>query len=119
MSEPRVERDELIAALAARRELGAEHETAVIDAFVERLERSIDARIDSEVDRRMRSVPRQHGGGGLGVGTIILALGSLGIGVGATGAASAMGGAAGLIVAIVAWIAIALVNVAYATTGQR
>jgi hypothetical protein len=118
MSEPRVERDELIAALAARRELGPEHETAVIDAFVERLERSIDARVDREVERRLRHVPQQASGGGLGIGHIILALGSLGIGVGATGAATGMGGAAGLIVAIVAWVAIAAVNIAYATSSR-
>jgi hypothetical protein len=117
MSERRVERDELIAAFAARRELGSELEPAVIDAFVERLERAIDARVDTEVDRRLRSVP-QRGGGGLGVGAIILALGSLGIGVGATGAATGMGDAAGLIVAIVAWVAIALVNIAYATMSR-
>src|SRR3954464_14655933 len=117
MSEPRVERDELIAALAARRELGAEHETAVIDAFVERLERSIDARVDREIERRLRHVPQQSGGG-LGIGHIILALGSLGIGVGATGAATGMGSASGLIVAIVAWVAIAAVNIAYATSSR-
>jgi hypothetical protein len=120
MSEPpRVERDELIAALAARRELGPESEPAIIEAFVERLERSIDARVDREVDRRMQSLPRQRsGGGGLGVGAIILALGSLGIGVGATGAATGMGGAAGTLVALVAWAAIALVNIAYATMNR-
>jgi hypothetical protein len=119
MSEPRVERDELIAALAARRELGADHESAIIVSFVDRLARSIDSRVDREVDRRMQSLPRpRSGGGGLGVGTIILALGSLGIGVGATGAATGMGGAAGTIVALVAWVAIALVNIAYATMNR-
>src|SRR4051812_20274739 len=117
MSEPRVERDELIAALAARRELGPEHEQAIIEAFVDRLERSIDARVDREVDRRMRSVPQRRGGG-LGVGAIILALGSLGIGVGATGAATGMGSASGVVVALVAWIAIALVNIAYAFSSR-
>ncbi len=118
MSEPRVERDELIAALAARRELGAEHEAAVIETFVERLERSIDARVDREVERQLRKTPQRASGGGFGVGHIILALGSLGIGVGATGAATGLGSAAGLIVAIVAWVAIAAVNIAYATSSR-
>jgi hypothetical protein len=118
MSEPRVERDELIAALAARRELGPELEPAVIDAFVDRLERAIDARVGQEVERRLKDLPRHGSGGGFGIGHIILALGSLGIGVGATGAATGMGGAAGLIVAIVAWVAIALVNVAYAVNSR-
>src|SRR4051812_31741092 len=105
MPEPRVERDELIAALAARRELGPELEPAVIDAFVERLERAIDVRVDQEVRRQIGQGPaRRHGGGGPGVGNIILALGSLGIGIGATGAATGMGGAFGFAVAMVAWI---------------
>src|SRR5690349_12195271 len=106
MPEPRVERDELIAALAARRELGPELEPAVIDAFVERLERAIDVRVEQEVRRQMGSAPAGRHGGGPGVGNIILALGSMGIGIGATGAATGMGSGAGFVVAIVAWIAI-------------
>jgi hypothetical protein len=41
MSEEVVERDELAAAVDARKELGAEMEPAVIDAFVERIERRL------------------------------------------------------------------------------
>ena len=40
-----VAKEELNAALAARRELGEELEPAVIDAFVERIEKRIDKRI--------------------------------------------------------------------------
>ena len=36
------------------------------------------------------------------------------LGIGATGAANGMGGTNGLIVAIVAWVAIALINIANA-----
>src|SRR3954454_9379364 len=103
MPEPRVERDELIAALAARRELGPDLEPAVVDAFVERLERAIDVRVEQEGRRRLGSTPQRRHGGGLGTANVILALGSLGIGIGATGAATGMGGAAGFFVAIVAW----------------
>jgi hypothetical protein len=39
-----VPRDELEAAIEARKELGAEMEPAVIDAFVERIERSLKQR---------------------------------------------------------------------------
>jgi hypothetical protein len=41
MAEPSVDREELEAAIEARKELGAELEPAVIDSFVERIERSI------------------------------------------------------------------------------
>jgi small-conductance mechanosensitive channel len=44
VSEELVRRDELEAAIAARRELGEEMEPAVIDAFVERIERRLGER---------------------------------------------------------------------------
>jgi hypothetical protein len=44
VSERTVPRDELQAAIEARKELGAEMEPAVIDAFVERIERRLEAR---------------------------------------------------------------------------
>jgi hypothetical protein len=44
VSEDVVQRDELEAAIAARRELGEEMEPAVIDAFVERIEQRLGER---------------------------------------------------------------------------
>jgi hypothetical protein len=41
VSEDIVPRDELRAALAARKELGEEMEPALVDAFVERIERQL------------------------------------------------------------------------------
>ena len=41
MTEPAVRKEELQAAIEARKELGAEMEPALIDAFVERIERRI------------------------------------------------------------------------------
>jgi hypothetical protein len=46
MAEPTVDREEVQAALEARKELGAELEPAVIDSFVERIEKSIVQRDD-------------------------------------------------------------------------
>ncbi len=91
-----VEREDVQAAIEARRELGEELEPHVIDSFIERIEK----RIDDRQQAPHRSVTP-------------LALGSLGAGVGATAVATGMG-TGGIIVAIIAWIAIAIVNVAYA-----
>jgi hypothetical protein len=113
---PEIPRDELQAALRARGELDRELEPQVIDAFLDRVERSIDARVDARVEARIRaSVPerasdRPRSGGG----NVFLALGSIGLGIGATGAANGMGATQGLVVAIVVWVAIAVINVAYA-----
>jgi hypothetical protein len=46
MAEPTAHREELEAAIEARKELGAELEPAVIDSFVERIEKSIVKRDD-------------------------------------------------------------------------
>jgi hypothetical protein len=100
-----VEREDVHAAIEARRELGDELEPQIIDSFVERIEKRIDERAGKA---RRPAEPKPI--------PLILPLGSLGIGIGATGAAlgPTNGGAGGIIVAIIAWIAIAIVNVAYA-----
>jgi hypothetical protein len=46
VSQSPVRRDELEAAIEARKELGAELEPQVIDGFVERIERRLDTRSD-------------------------------------------------------------------------
>lgn len=55
---PEIPREEAAAALGARREFGAEMEPAVVDAFVERVEREIDARVDARLVERGRG--RSH-----------------------------------------------------------
>jgi hypothetical protein len=49
-----------------------------------------------------------------GAAPVILGLGSIGMGIGATGVATGMGSIGGVIVAMVAWGAIATVNLAHA-----
>jgi hypothetical protein len=58
VTEEVVPRDELEAAIEARRELGAEMEPAVIDAFVERIERRLAER-GSESERSLKQ-KREH-----------------------------------------------------------
>jgi hypothetical protein len=96
-----VEREDVRAAIEARRELGDELEPQVIDSFLERVEKRLDER---------QPPPQEHHS------VTPLALGSMFAGVAATGAALGPtdGSAGGVLVAIVAWLAIAIVNLAYA-----
>jgi hypothetical protein len=108
MPEPIVERKDVETALEARQELGPDYERQVIDAFVDRIERRVDDRLAEMKPKGPRPIP------------LLLPLGSMGIGIGMTGAAlgPTNGGAGGVLVAIVAWIAIAVVNLAYAATRR-
>ena len=54
MAAPDVPRDELSAAVEARRELGPESERAVIDSFLARVEATIDERVDERLRREAR-----------------------------------------------------------------
>jgi hypothetical protein len=106
---PVVPKDELEAAIEARREVGAELEPQVIDAFVERIEKRIEER-ESRVGRRSRKDDKDERGAAIGV-----ALGSMAIGIPLTGIAAGTAGLAGL---LVCWIGIVLVNVAYALSRR-
>ena len=102
-------RDELEATVAARRELGREHEPELVESFLARIEKQIDARVDDKLAQRGSAHPARRGHGP-DWAAAILGISSLGIGIAATGAATSQG--AGWVAAI-AWIAIVLVNVAY------
>ena len=108
--EPRGElpRDELEAAVAARRGLGRERERDVIDSFLDRVEREIDARVDERLARRGGGAPARRTGSDWGF--VLLAISSLGIGIAVTGAASGTGHAW---VAGIAWVVNLLVNALY------
>ncbi len=95
-----VERKDVEAALAARHELGRAYEPEIVDSMLEKIERRL-------AERRPADRPHREGS------VTPLALGSIGCGVGAT-AISTGQGIGGILVAIIAWIAIAVVNVAYA-----
>ena len=109
MTEPRRElpREELEAALEARKELGRERERELADSFLARIEREIDARVDERLARR-GGVPARDTGSDWGF--VLLAISSLGIGIAVTGAATA---ADASWVAGIAWLVILLVNALY------
>jgi hypothetical protein len=105
MTRPDVSRDELTAAIGARRELGDESEREVIESFLDRIGTAIDARVDqglAEHDRGRRARSQNRG-------SVPLALGSMAIGIAVTGAASGLdhGGA------LVARLVIAAINIAH------
>jgi hypothetical protein len=101
--DPVVRRDEVESALAARRELGREYDSEIVDSLVEKIERRLD-----EGQHRPTGPPRrqnrQHDD------RVRLGLGSMALGVGATAIATGNGDAW---LAAVVWVAIALVNIAY------
>jgi hypothetical protein len=74
-----VPRDELQAAIEARKELGAELEPAVIDAFVARIERRLDERReDSERSlRRKREHQKEMVLGAMGISVPLLAIAAI------------------------------------------
>jgi hypothetical protein len=117
-------RDDLRAAVAARRDLGEEYEPEVIDAFMDRLDARIAGRVDQELAARSATAPypyqnqnqyqpsqvppAPHKGDSAATW---VALASLVLGVPITAVATDN---AGIFGAMVAWAGIATVNVAHA-----
>src|SRR5258708_21061800 len=90
-------------ARGARRELGSDYEPEIVDAFLEKVEQRLDERL-----RERRPAAQEHQGA-----VTPLILGSIGLGIPVTAVAlSNAPGAGGIAVAIVAWIAIAIANLA-------
>jgi hypothetical protein len=119
MPDPHIPREELQAALDARSELGRDLEPHLVDTFLDRVERSIDARADARIEARLRAAGGLNGARdrdrpGPSAATVVLALGSMAFGVGATGAATAFGDVMGFLAAVAVWTAIAAINVAHA-----
>jgi hypothetical protein len=79
VSERTVPHDELEAAIEARKELGAEMEPAVIDAFVERIERRLEARSgESEQSlKRKREHQKEMVLGAMGISVPLFALAAI------------------------------------------
>lgn len=81
---------ELEATLAARRELGKEHEAELVEGFLARIEKEIDRRVDERVARQTRPRHSSINPATLGVCIPIIAI------------AGGIGGTAGLIAAFIA-----------------
>jgi hypothetical protein len=110
MADPQLTREDVVSAVGARHELGRDLEPEVIDAFLDRVERGIDARVDRRLaEHRPERAQRSRRSGGRSEG-LALAIVSLGTGIPITAIAGEMGGLPGL---IAAWAGIVGVNVVF------
>ena len=96
------EREELHAAIEARRELGRDYEPDVIDSFLKRVEGQLE-------ERRSRRQPHDPP-------SLALPIASIGMGIPITAIA---GGTTGISGIVVAWAGIVGVNLAHALSGRR
>ncbi|MGW0810399.1 hypothetical protein [Nonomuraea sp. NPDC002799] len=113
MPDKRPLRDDLQATLDARRDLGPDYETALVESFVERLDETISARVRAELHHHGGGPPKK---GNPGTAMIPIALGSMGIGIPLTAIAAANAGLVGL---TITWLAIVIINVAAAGAIMR
>jgi hypothetical protein len=123
-------RDEVRASAAAHQDLGPGYDTAVAEGLVERIGEEIDRRVDARLFGHLQGPaqapaparPRRvREPGRLGVGSVFLALGSMGLAIGGTAAVLHPGYSppgtvsfGQVVLVALIWIVIGLVNVSYA-----
>jgi hypothetical protein len=110
VSSPSFSRDEIRAAAEIHHELGPDYRGAVIESFLDKVGQEIDARVDARV---AAAKPAESGH----QGTVAIAVLSLLAGIPLT--AIVLARPAGLTGLLVIWIAIAVINVAYAIRPPR
>jgi hypothetical protein len=106
-------RDDLAAALAARRELGPDYDAAFLDKVVDRLDTSIEARLTAQLTERLRHDTTEAKKDRSS--RVTIAVVSLIAAIPASGIAAAAGKSGGV---FIVWLAITLINVAYALTSR-
>ena len=115
-------RQDIAAAAAVHKELGRDYDDAVAESLVERIGAEIDKRIDARLGqpgslpaRPARDRPASPAALPSWA-TIVLGLGSMGIGIGATGAVLSLSSGKAWLAALI-WIIIGVVNVSWARRG--
>jgi hypothetical protein len=119
-----IPRDEAEAALEARRELGRDYEPAVVDSFVDRLDKVIQARVEEAVAKQgtaenasaaaikaRANLEKSHASYRLAL--IIV---SMGVGIPLTAIAGSFMGPSGI---ILTWTAIVMLNVIFGLGNRR
>jgi hypothetical protein len=111
VTDPQFSARDLRAAAETHRELDPQYRDAVVDAFVDRVGKEIDARVDARLAKASAHVAPTA----KPVNVLVLALGSIGLGIPLSGIAVAAGThPAGVWGLLVVWIAIAAINLGYA-----
>lgn len=103
--------EEVRAAAEIHSELGPGYRDAVVESFLDKVGKEIDARVDARVMQMQQSVPQRPAKDN----TFALAITSIALGIPVSAIAAAAGShPAGIWGLLVAWTAIAVINVANA-----
>ena len=106
--------NEIRAAAETDRELGPDYRDAVVDSFLDKVGREIDARVDARL-AVARQVPQQPERPPRRISEVAMVGLTMGLGIPLSAIAVAVGShPAGLSGLLVVWIAIAVINIAYA-----
>lgn len=114
MSSPSLTPDEVRAAAETHHELGPDYQSAVIESFIDKVGREIDARVDARVASAYPAGQRMPARSGRGNGMqFTLALVSVVMGIPLTAIVLGVDHSTGLIGLLVVWIGLAIINVAF------
>ncbi len=109
--------DEVRAAAAVHGELGADYQAAVVDSFLDKVGREIDARVDARMAARAAAQPPAPAKKSISPALVLLSTMVAGIPLSAivVGVGPNPAGTAGL---FIVWLAITVINVAYALSNR-
>ena len=106
--------EEIRAAAETHNELGPAYRDAVVDSFLEKVGREIDARVDARLAQRQMAQPPARDRHGRSGSPMALAIISMVLGIPISAIAVAAGThPAGFMGLLVVWIAIVAINIAY------
>jgi hypothetical protein len=106
--------EEIRAAAETHNELGPGYRDAVIESFLDKVGREIDARVDARLTQQQVAQPSARSGHGHSGSPMALAIASMVLGIPISAIAVETGPhPAGPMGLVVVWIAIAVINIAY------
>jgi hypothetical protein len=121
VNRPSLTPDEIRAAAETHRDLGPDYQPAVIESFLEKVGREIDARVDARVaaQQQMPAAPAKRAAA-REPSAFVLAVVSMAFGIPLTAIVAVAGSnPVGLGGVLVIWLAIAVINVAYSLRPPR
>ena len=121
VNSPSLTPDEIRAAAETHRDLGPDYQSAVIESFLDKVGREIDARVDARVaaQQQMPAAPAKRAAA-REPSAFVLAVVSMAFGIPLTAIVAVAGSnPVGLGGVLVVWLAIAVINVAYSLRPPR